>query len=155
MDDHRPNQKYAASNIDEEEVAGQGRASPIPEDEQPSAPTTRIVPSMPSVIIPAEGERPAVSIEAFDEAEPGSSETSITSGGKKYKGFSITSVKATVESMRNAGRSPNRSRSASNASLLSVEDAEPGLGSGGLGSGGGPFGKISPTARPPLAREDY
>ncbi len=136
--------------VEGEEKRG-GRASPTANDatqeKRASRPAGLVPPApapAPAVIIPPTGQSlnsvpiPAVSLESFDGPDSegeGDGGPVITSGGVKYQGFSITSVKATVESMR-----ANRSRSGSNASLLSVD-----------GNGAQAAPRISPTARPPLA----
>ncbi|KDN41063.1 hypothetical protein K437DRAFT_258420 [Tilletiaria anomala UBC 951] len=140
LEDHRP--KPLSGDGGEDDQKGRTTPTEDSEEQQAALAAPRLASAQPAVIIPAMGAMPGVSVEAFDGAEDGDRQTAITSGGKKYMGVSISSVKATVESMRS-----NRSRSGSNASLLSVEDAQTGLGGGGASS----FGKITPTARPPLA----
>ena len=148
--DSRPRPLLGSAVENEGNEEQKGRATPEADEAEPEqkrhARSAALPP--PAVIIPASGQTlnsvpiPGVSLESYDaeDSDEGGEGPSITSGGVRYQGFSISSVKATVESMR------NRSRSGSNASLLSVEDADTGLGGGGLGT----FGKITPTARPPL-----
>ena len=94
-------------------------------------------PPAPSSETEAHIDLPGVTVQSFhsDDADDNGG------GAKLYNGFSISSVKATVESMRGP-----------------VTSLGPEAGSGGLGAtelGGAGGRRITPTSRPPLSGQDY
>ncbi|SJX60470.1 uncharacterized protein SRS1_11790 [Sporisorium reilianum f. sp. reilianum] len=91
----------------------------------------------PSSEADAQIELPGVTVQSFD----GEDGDDNGGGAKLYNGFGISSVKATVESMRGP-----------------VTSLGPEAGSGGLGAtelGGAGGRRITPTSRPPLSGQDY
>ncbi|CDU24044.1 uncharacterized protein SPSC_02673 [Sporisorium scitamineum] len=83
-------------------------------------------------------ELPGVTVQSFD----GDEQNDNGGGAKLYNGFSISSVKATVESMRGP------------VSNLGTDAGLGGLGATELGGAGGSR-RIMPTSRPPLNDQDY
>ena len=85
-------------------------------------------------------ELPGVTVQSFDGDDE--DQNGAGGGSKLYNGFSISSVKATVESMRG----PMQLSGSSNGM-----DADSGLGD----ELGGASRRITPTSRPPLNNDDY
>lgn len=83
-------------------------------------------------------ELPGVTVQSFDGDDDGQN-----AGAKLYNGFSISSVKATVESMRGPVH-------------LGGTGASVDVGSGlGTELSGGGSRRVTPTSRPPLSSDDY
>ncbi|SPO40324.1 uncharacterized protein PSFLO_05806 [Pseudozyma flocculosa] len=84
---------------------------------------------------------PGVTVQSFDPVEDGE-------GPKTHLGFTISSVKATVDSMR----SPTLLAQQGHASDVPALNVGGGLGEAGVGAGGyGGSKRITPTSRPPLS----
>lgn len=89
-------------------------------------------------------ELPGVTVQSFDGDD--GDQNGAGGGSKLYNGFSISSVKATVDSMRG----PIHLGGSSSSSSIGIEAGS------GLGTElGGSSRRITPTSRPPLSSEDY
>ncbi|SNX81748.1 uncharacterized protein MEPE_00453 [Melanopsichium pennsylvanicum] len=83
---------------------------------------------------------PGVTVQSFDGDDEQSNNGGV-GAGKLYNGFSISSVKATVDSMREP--------------VQMGSDSSVGPGAGSNFGGGDASRKITPTSRPPLNSEEY